>query len=101
MVSLGSQQSLFVISFGFFKPILLRIIMPTIITMSLSQASHITHVPQGNDLKPNSCENHDNKGWTLATYKEREEEACTNEKDNYNKNLGIPMYELFPIHLMI
>ena len=69
--------------------------------MSLSQASYITHVPQGNDLKPNSCENHDNNGWTLATYKEREEEACTNEKDNYNKNLGIPMYELFPIHLMI
>ena len=62
--------------------------MPTIITMSLTQASYITHVPQGNDLKPNSCENHDNNGWTLATYKEREEEACINNKNNYNKNLN-------------
>jgi hypothetical protein len=59
-----------------------------IITMSLSQALHITHAPQGNDLKPNSCENHDNKWWTLVTYKVREEEACTNKKDNYNKNLN-------------
>ena len=62
--------------------------MPTIITMSLSQASYITHVPQGNDLNPNSCENHDNKWLTLITYKEREKEACTNEKDNYNKNIN-------------
>jgi len=59
-----------------------------IITMSSSQALHITHVPQGNDLKPNSGENHDNKGWTLVTYKVREEEACINNKDNYNKNLN-------------
>jgi hypothetical protein len=36
----------------------------------------------------NLGENHDNKGWTLATYKEKEEEACTNDKDNYNKNLN-------------
>jgi hypothetical protein len=24
----------------------------------------------------------------LITYKEREKEACTNEKDNYNKNIN-------------
>jgi len=54
--------------------------------MSLSQASHITHVPQGNDLKPNSCENHENEGWTLVPYKnKKEEKTCTKDKYNYNK----------------
>jgi hypothetical protein len=61
-------------------------VFPTIITMSLSQASHITHVPQGNDLKPNSCENHENEGWTLVPYKnKKEEKTCTKDKYNYNK----------------
>ena len=52
--------------------------------MSLSQASHITHVPQGNDLKPNSCD--ENEGWTLVPYKnKKEEKTCIKDKYNYNK----------------
>jgi hypothetical protein len=63
MVSLGSQQLLFVISFGFFKGYVIKKIMNCIL---MNDGSIVNILPIKN-----------------------------------LKELGIPMYELFPIHLMI
>lgn len=61
MSSLSFHQILIIISFGSFEPIKLHILFPMSFTMFSSQALCITFIPQGNDLKPNSCEDQDNK----------------------------------------
>jgi len=67
MVNLGPHHSPPTMSFGSFEPIEFGVILPTSFTVSLSQISCITLAPQVSNLKPDSLENYDDKGWTLIT----------------------------------
>ncbi|KAL9384216.1 hypothetical protein Peur_024539 [Populus x canadensis] len=126
-VNLGPRQSLPTISFGSFEPIRLDAIFPMSFAASSSLTPCMTLAPQIDNLKPDSSEKYDDEGWTLVTHlllgsklhnrplfiKGYVDQKMVNRilVDNGSavnilplktmKELGIPMDELFPSHLMI